>query len=720
MPNPSNGAAARRAAELARPIEALVRPKTVAIIGMSSKPGSAGQVVLNNLTAAGYSGVIYPVGRSGGEVAGRRVLTSIAELPIGIDLAILMVPAEALKDALVQCIDRKVRSAVSFASGFAEMGAAGRAQQEELARIAKQGSVVLLGPNTVGYFNFVDAFHVMMIDVKTAPPLAADSGPALAIVAQSGGIGAHLSSSLQFRGAPISYMLTTGNEAYLNLSDIVAFLADDERTSVIVVYAEQILAPDTFRYAADKALANGKRIVLLHSGTSEKGKAATSSHTGALAGNLGAMKIAAQQAGVAVVETLEELMDVGQLLLRSPNPVSGGLSILTASGALCALTEDYTEGLSFDIPALCADTVARLRPELPEFLSVRNPLDIGTLIAWRTELVGIAVGALLSDPAVGSLVVSLPFADPVMGMDWMKSYLAARGDCAKPTIYVIHGESRPLPPDLPELAAKQGVLLMRSHERAVRALARLSQCYEQWTRPTSAAAPAPFGGLPALGMGSQPEWLGKQVLAAIGIPTPQGALARNPDEAVAVATRIGFPVVLKAQAAALAHKTEAGGVELNLADAGALRSAWSRIDASVHKAQPELLLDGMLVESMSPRGVELVVGASRDANWGPSIMVGLGGIWVEALGDVRLLAPNLEREAIIKEILKLKARKVLEGFRGQEAVDLEAVAAAIQAVGRLMLTRPDISEVDINPLVAFRRGSGVVALDALIVTRTVG
>jgi len=151
-----------------------------------------------------------------------------------------------------------------------------------------------------------------------------------------------------------------------------------------------------------------------------------------------------------------------------------------------------------------------------------------------------------------------------------------------------------------------------------------------------------------------------------------------------------------------------------------LRSAWSRIDASVHKAQPELLLDGMLVESMSPRGVELVVGASRDANWGPSIMVGLGGIWVEALGDVRLLAPNLEREAIIKEILKLKARKVLEGFRGQEAVDLEAVAAAIQAVGRLMLTRPDISEVDINPLVAFRRGSGVVALDALIVTRTVG
>ncbi|MEJ0008886.1 MAG: CoA-binding protein [Steroidobacteraceae bacterium] len=171
-----NSEAARRAADLARGIEGLIRPRTVAIIGMSSKAGSAGQVVLNNLVAAGYSGVIYPVGRSGGEVAGRRVLPSIAELPTGVDLAILMVPAEALRDALVQCIDRKVRSAVSFASGFAELGAAGRAQQEELAAIAKQGNVTLLGPNTVGYFNFVDSFHVMMIDLKAAPQLARDSG----------------------------------------------------------------------------------------------------------------------------------------------------------------------------------------------------------------------------------------------------------------------------------------------------------------------------------------------------------------------------------------------------------------------------------------------------------------------------------------------------------------------------------------------------------------
>ncbi|HEY4341493.1 MAG TPA: acetate--CoA ligase family protein [Steroidobacteraceae bacterium] len=715
--NTSNSAAASRATELASGIEGLVRPRTVAIIGMSSKPGSAGQVVLNNLLAAGYSGVIYPVGRSGGEVAGRRVLTSITDLPAGVDLAILMVPAEALKEALVQCIERKVHSAVSFASGFAEMGAAGRAQQEELAQIAKEGGVTLLGPNTVGYFNFVDSFHVMLIDLKSAPQLAADSGPALAIVAQSGGIGAHISASLQARSVPISYMLTTGNEACLNLSDVMVFLADDARTLVIVVYAEQILSPGSFLYAAQKAQANGKRIVLLHSGTSEKGKAATSSHTGALAGNLAAMSVAVQQAGVAVVETLEELMDVGQLLLRSPSPISGGLGVLTASGALCALTEDYIEDLAFEIPALSADTVARLRPELPDFLLVRNPLDIGTLIAWKPQLVGSAVGALLADPAVGSLVVSLPFADPAMGFDWMESYLAARQDCRKPAIYVIHGEDRPLTPQLLQLASAGDIVLMRSHERAVRALARLAQCYEQWTRPVSVDAPVRYTGLPKLAMGTQPEWLGKQVLAAIGIKTPAGALARSCDEAVSIAIRIGFPVVLKAQAAALSHKSDAGGVVLNLADERALRVAWGSIEASIHRAHPSLVLDGMLVESMSPRGLELVVGASRDANWGPTVMVGLGGIWVEALGDVRMLAPNLQRPAIIKEILKLKAHKVLEGFRGQEAVDLEAVAAAIQAVGRLMLAHPEVTELDINPLVAFSRGQGVVALDALIVTR---
>ncbi|HEV2704092.1 MAG TPA: acetate--CoA ligase family protein [Steroidobacteraceae bacterium] len=718
MLNTSNGAAVSRATELARGIEALVRPRTVAIIGMSSKPGSAGQVVLNNLVAAGYSGVIYPVGRSGGEIAGRRVLTSIAELPDGIDLAILMVPAEALKDSLMQCVDRKVRSAVSFASGFAEMGAAGRAQQEELAQIAKNANMAFLGPNTVGYFNFVDSFHVMMIDLKAAPQLARDSGPALAIVAQSGGIGAHISFSLQARSVPISYMLTTGNEAHLNLSDVVAFLADDARTSVIVVYAEQILSPSSFLHAAQKAQERGKRIVLLHSGTSEKGKAATSSHTGALAGNLAAMKLAAQQAGVAVVETLEELMDVGQLLLRSRSPVAGGLGVLTASGALCALTEDYIEDLAFDIPALAADTVARLRPALPEFLMVRNPLDIGTLIAWKPELVGIAAGALLSDPAVGSLVLSLPFADPDMAMGWIKSYLAAREDCKKPTIYVIHGEDRPLSAALLQFAKDHGIVLMRSHERAVRALARLAQCYEQWTRPVCDEVPVVYPGLPKLGSGTQPEWLGKQVLAAMGIKTPAGALARDCEEATTIATRIGFPVVLKAQAAALSHKSEAGGVVLNLADEDAVRAAWSSIEANVHRAQPGLSLEGMLVERMSPRGVELVVGASRDAKWGPTIMVGLGGIWVEALADVRMLAPNLQHAAIIKEVLRLKAHRVLEGFRGQEAVDLEAVAAAIHAVGRLMLTQPEIIELDINPLVAFPKGRGVLALDALVVTRS--
>ncbi len=272
MRNTSSSEAAHRAAELAGGIEGTDTASDRCDHRHVIQAGVCRSGRAEQSHRGGYSGVIYPVGRSGGEIAGRRVLTSIGELPAGVDLAILMVPAEALQDALAQCVERQVRSAVSFASGFAEMGAAGRAQQEELGRIATQANLVLLGPNTVGYFNFVDSFHVMLIDLKSAPKLAPDSGPALAIVAQSGGIGAHISASLQSRLLPISYMMTTGNEAHLNLADVVVFLADDARTSVIVVYAEQILAPDSFLYAARKALENGKRIVLLHSGTSEKGK----------------------------------------------------------------------------------------------------------------------------------------------------------------------------------------------------------------------------------------------------------------------------------------------------------------------------------------------------------------------------------------------------------------------------------------------------------------
>jgi acyl-CoA synthetase (NDP forming) len=695
----------------------LIRPRSVALVGMSSKPGSAGRVVLDNLLRGGFDGAQHLVGLSGGTLDGRPVLTDVAQLPEGIDLAILLVPAKAVQATVQGLTARRTKAAICFASGFAEMGEAGLAQQREIARSAEAGGLALLGPNTLGFFNYVDGFHVMMVELVLPPRFDAAQGRGVAVVAQSGGIGAHVAESLRARGVPLTYMMTTGNEASQGIAELIDFFTEDAHTASIVVYAEQVRSAPDFIAAARRARAAGKGIVLLHPGRSERSKAAAQSHTGALAGNHAAMQLMLDHAGVVVVDSLEELIDVGQLLLRYPQAPGGGLALVTASGALCGITADYVEPLGLDIPPLAEAQAALLREHLPDYTPPRNPLDLGTLIGPKPELIERGVAAVLGDPAVGCVLCSLPMPGPEASVVWLQSFLRGAQGSAKPCIFVMQNEDVPLSPAFVETARAAGTVVMRSPERALRALARIARFGHGEATRAASRAPVPFEHLPVLGHGTQAEWVGKQLLRAIGVHTPEGALARSADEAVQIATRIGWPVALKAQAATLAHKSEVGGVLLNLADEAALRHAWTRLHANLAAHAPGLVLDGVLVEKMGERGLELVVGAHRDAQWGPILMVGLGGIWVEALGDVQLLPPDLPLPAIIERLLRLKGAKLLQGFRGSARVDLDAVAEVVAAVGRLMRTRTDILEIDLNPLVAYPAGAGAVALDALVVTR---
>ncbi|HSW19115.1 MAG TPA: acetate--CoA ligase family protein [Ramlibacter sp.] len=697
-------------------LQAIIRPRSVALIGMSSKPGSAGQIVLGNRLGGGYEGEVHLVGRSGGAIDGRPILAEVAQLPEGVELAILILPAEAVRETVSACVERGVRAAVCFASGFAEMGEAGRAQQREIAEVARAGGMALLGPNTVGYFNYVDAFHVMMVQLVLPPRLDPGAGPAVAVVAQSGGIGAHMAASLQARGVPLSYMMTTGNEAQLGLAEMIDFFAQDAHTGAVAVYAEQIRQAPDFLDAVRRARAQGKAVVMLHAGRSEQSQAAAQSHTGALAGNHAAMQLMAEHAGVLVVDSLEELIDLSQLMLRFPEPAAGGLGLVTASGALCGIAQDYIEPLGLEMPPLAQAQADALREHLPAYTPPRNPLDLGTEVDRKPQLIGLGVAALLADPRIGGVVVSLPMPAPQASAIWLQRFIEGTAGSRKPAILVMHNEDVAPAPAFVQAARAGGVVLLRSPERALRTLARalrFGRGQLQIGAPEQAAQPLPE--LPTLGEGTQAEWIGKQVLRALGIRTPEGALAGTADEAVGIAGRIGYPVVLKAQAARLAHKSEVGGVVLDLRDEAALRQGWRRLHDNLRNADVAVTLDGVLVEAMAPRGLELVVGASRDPHWGPVLMAGLGGIWVEALGDVRLLPPGLPRTAIIERLRSLKAAKLLAGFRGAPPVDLEAVADVVHALGRLMLARPDIAEVDINPLVALPRGEGAIALDALIV-----
>lgn len=693
-------------------LDRLLDAKSVAIIGMSAKPQSAGQIVLRNLRENGFAGAIHLVGRTPGVIDDLTVITDMAELPLGVDLAVLTVPAASVEATLEACIGRQVGSAIVFASGFAETGEEGRREQERIGARVRAGGMVVVGPNCLGFTNYAAGFSITFVGVNKVPVMPEGTRDAVAIVSQSGGLANHLRHGLNSRGVAVSYNISTGNEMDLGLGDFVDHLVDDPATRVIMIYAEDIRRPDVFLAAASRARAMGKPLVMLFPGRSPHAQEAAKSHTGALAGDYAVMKAMVERAGVHLVETLDEFMDVAEILSRYPAPSRGGLGILTFSGAFCGIAHDFCADIGVDIPALSPATEAELKALLPAFISPKNPIDLGTEAVWRPELVGAGVAALLKEPAIGAVAISIPIVSPAHAKAYVEQVVEARGQSTKPVAMAMLGDQLPLPPEFLEIARTSKVIVSRSSDRVLKALARIVRQPDPRPAPAAAASTRARD----LPKGTLPEWLGKSLLQGEGIAIPGGRLVRTLDEAHAAAEAIGYPVVIKAQAGALAHKTEAGGVILNLADADALAAAWATLHANISRAQPGLALDGVLVEKMSAKGLELVVGGRRDPRWGPVVLIGLGGIMVEALGDVRLVAADASRAEFVAEFGKLKASKMLYGFRNQPPVDVEAAADVAVAIGRLLLATPEITDVEINPLMVYERGRGAVALDALIVS----
>jgi acetate---CoA ligase (ADP-forming) len=696
-------------------LKRMMQPKSVAIIGMSTKPNTVGHLVLQNIRANGFTGDIHLVGRSAGEIDGLPIRADIADLPESVDVAVLSVPAAGVSEALQGCILRKVGSAVVFAGGFAELGDKERGEQEKIGQLARDSGIGVIGPNCLGYNNYVNGFLVSFTGVTKLPRVAPGTNDGVALVAQSGGLVGHLRLALLSRSVPVTYSIATGNEADLGLGDFVRYLIHDEATRVITIYAESVRHAESFLQAAREARAHGKPIVMLHTGRGVRAQEAAKSHTGALAGNYAVMRSKVERAGVILVETMDELLDVSEVLSRYPKPQKGGLGIVSFSGAFCSIAHDICEDLGVEVPSLSPEIEAALKPQVPAFIPPKNPLDLGTQPLWQPELVQIGVEALLSDPAIGGVAISIPPAAPANANAFIQKIIAAKSKSDKPVMLAMLGDSSTLPPEFMDAARESKVVLSRSSDRTLRAMAKVV-AYGNHPDLAPTAQAIPFDELPRMTSGTQPEWLGKKVLSAAGISVPQGDLAKTVEQALEIANRIGFPVVLKAQAGALAHKTEAGGVILNIRDDEGVRVAWKDLHDNVQRAKPGLQLDGVLVETMSPRGLELVVGARRDTQWGTVVLVGLGGVLVEALQDVRLLAPDATESEILCELDKLKTAKLLHGFRNIPPVDREAVAKAAMAIGRLMLTHPEIVEIDVNPLMVYGKGQGAVALDALIVT----
>ena len=693
-----------QAARGPKAVAKFLRPRSVAIVGISSRPGSAGQVVLQSLKLNHFKGDIHLIGRSNEPIDGRLVLKSPDQLPEGVDLAVFTLPAAGVRDAIEACARRKVGSAMIFAAGFAEVG--DHATQEAVTNIARAAGLAVVGPNCLGVLNNVDG---MMLNMLYAREARRGVKGGVSFVGQSGGLIGHFQRAADGRGLPLAYAISSGNEGGLENTDYLEFLADDPATRVIAIYCEQIRRPAEFLAACRRARAAGKPVVLMFPGRGAKSRKAALSHTGALVGDYAAMRTQVENAGAVVLATMDEVMDLVEILLRYPVPPTKGPGILTASGAYVALTNDFAEELGLEIPELASETIARLKEVLPAYGNYGNPLD--TTAGFSQEMLPIAVKSLLDDPNVGMLFISFPINAAVTVRNFNKGMQGS----PKPKVMVALGDTWTLVPEILEAAKESPAVFSRSSDRMLRAIAHYTRYGRLLARSRAGSKREPFERLPKLGKGPQPEWLGKKVFAAAGIRVPDGKLAHTADEAVAAASRIGYPVALKAQAAALTHKTEVGGVMLNLINSMALRAAWAMMLENMKCAAPHVALDGILVEKMSPKGVELMIGAKRDQAWGTVLLVGLGGIWVEALGDVELLPVDAEKEQIMEALNKLRASKLLTGFRGAPPADIDAVAQAVLALGRLMQTTPDIVEIDVNPLMVHAKGEGATALDALIV-----
>ena len=710
MVSPDNAASAAN-------MERILCPRSIAIVGASADARSFGGFVQGNLERYGYSGALHLVSRSSSEINGRACVKTPDELPTGIDLAVLAIPEAGVLDTVKSLAARQCHAAVLFASGYAEAGEEGQAKQAKLARVAREVGIALIGPNCMGFSNLAAGVPI------TFEPLAArapESRAGVGIVAQSGFMAANLRDALLGRGVPVACVFSTGNEVSVCIEDVLGAYIADPQIRAITVYAEQIRQPQRFLALAAQARTVGKPIVLLMPGRSARAREAAQSHTGALAGDHATAMACLRREAVVTVESLDELLDVSAILLRYPQPPAGGTAFMTGSGAMKNIALDFADDLGLDLPALGAPVVDKLTAILPAYAVAENPLDYTTISVRNPAIVGELLLTMLEDEGIGSIVLAIPVGPVVAQKDKAEHIIPTIAKATKPAVLVLTGDNSPVEPFFLEAIEASGVPLLRSADRALRALRRVAQYGEARARAARAhsaavtALPLP-GAVPANGIFA--EYQGKDWLQAAGLPVPAGALATSADEAVRIAQSIGYPVVLKAQASALPHKSDVGGVLVGLADEAALRAGWDKLLASVKHHRPELVLDGALVEAMGPRGLELVVGAKRDADWGPVVLVGRGGIWIEALKDVRLIPADMAEEDIVVELSRLKAATVLQGTRGAAGVDLAAIARVVALVGAQMRANPNITEIDINPLLAYPAGSAqpVLALDALVV-----
>lgn len=703
-----NAAAAGDAAPAA--LDRLFRARSIALVGATDRSVWS-SAAFANFGRLGFSGRVHVVNRNGGTVHGLPAATSCAAIGEAVDAALLMVPERAIPEAFADLRAAGIRGAVMLTSGFAETGAEGAARQAALLRAARDAGVTLLGPNCLGFINYAGRVPIW----TTQPPLPVLEGGALGVVSQSGATAGFIAAFAHRQGMGLSHQVSTGNEADVSVARVLDFLVDDPATRAVGLFLEAVHDAPTLLAAARRALEAGKPVVAIKIGASENAARAARAHTGSLVGDDRVFEAVCRQAGIIRVHSIEDLVHTAGLLVELGPVRRRRLGLVSISGGVCEMAADHAEAAGVEVPPLAPSTKAALRDVLPAFGTPNNPLDVTGGAMLDPALFARSLPAFGADPGLGLLACFMDLPDTAEDIAGYRGeivrQIAAGFRAADLPAVMLSVLARPVTEAGRALLAETGIAYLGSGvQHGIGAIARAFAWAERRERgfAPAIAPPAPATERP------RTEHEALAFLASRGVPAVPVALARTEAEAVDAARAVGGPVALKVASADIAHKSEVGGVLLDVLGDEAVADGFRRIAANARAARPGAALDGVLVAPMRGGGIELFVGVLRDPLWGPAIAVGLGGVWVEALRDTALRLLPVSPEEVLAMLSELRGAALLDGHRGRPAVDRRAVAEAVARIGDAALALgPALVSLEVNPLLA--TPAGAEALDALVV-----
>ncbi len=696
-------------------LEAIFAPNAIAVVGASPDERKLGHTVLRNIVQNGFPGVIYPIHPTAAEVLGRRAFPSVTVVPETPDLAVIVVPPQAVLEVAEECGEKGVKGLIVITAGFKEVGGEGQKLEDELLAIVRRYGMRMVGPNCLGV---IDNVAHMNASFAALMPLEGS----IAFMSQSGAICTAILDWSVAEGIGFSRFVSLGNKADVDEVALLKAWNDDPQSRVILAYLEGISDGPGFIDVA-RQVTKETPVIAIKSGTTAAGSRAISSHTGSLAGSENAYEAAFRQSGILRARTMQDVFD--QALIFAYQPLINGdrIAIVTNAGGPGILATDAVENAGLQLARFSADTIAQLQAQLPPTANVYNPIDI--IGDAKSDRYHAGIKAALADPNVDAvLVLFTPQAqsDVAETAQVIAELAEGQPEPRKPVVASFMGE-KSLGPAL-KILNERRIPNYPFPERAVSAL-KAMVAYQEWReRPAGEyvsfevdkeRVQRTFDAVRAEGRLELGEIEAREVMAAYGMRLPQSELARTSEEAVEMANRIGYPVVLKISSPDILHKSDIGGVRAGISNAAEARDAFELIEYRARRYQPNADIRGVLVQQQAPKGRECLVGVSRDPQLGPMIGFGMGGIYVEVLKDVVFRLAPLSMQEAQEQIEAIRSFPILRGVRGQPPADIASILDTILRTSQLVSDFPEIVEMDINPLMVYDQGQGSIVLDARII-----